>query len=259
MNAVEIEQAVSELAEAPFDAAEFPFQFLGAFGNKETTLKRLRKGDSNKSDCGGVLQTGNIHVATCPVGDVGATLNRLRESPATRAKKCKFILATDGESIEAENLVDGDSCSCTFADLPNHFGFFLPLAGITTVRQIRENSFDIRATSKLNRLYVELLRENPDWDSASRREDFNHFMARLIFCFFAEDTHIFRGVGLFTATLEQMTAKDASDTPLTNFRGIELRHFAAEKSNQVRQPRLAARPSASRAHESASFNQKSIR
>ena len=212
MNAVEIEQAVSELAEAPFDAAEFPYRFLEAFGNKETTLKRLRKGDSNRSDCGGVLQTGNIHLATCPVGDVAATLTRLRDSPATRSKKCKFILATDGASIEAENLGDGDVCSCGFADLPNHFGFFLPLAGITTVRQIRENSFDIRATSKLNRLYVELLRENPDWDTAARREDFNHFMARIIFCFFAEDTHIFRGDGLFTATLEQMTAKDASDT-----------------------------------------------
>jgi len=50
MNAVEIEQAISELAEKPFDRQEFPFQFLEAFGNKETTLKRLRTGVSNKSD-----------------------------------------------------------------------------------------------------------------------------------------------------------------------------------------------------------------
>jgi hypothetical protein len=44
MNAVEIEEAVSALAEKPFDRAEFPFAFLEAFGNKETTLKRLRSG-----------------------------------------------------------------------------------------------------------------------------------------------------------------------------------------------------------------------
>ena len=43
MNAVEIEEAISKLAEQPFDAGEFPFAFLQAFGNKETTLKRLRK------------------------------------------------------------------------------------------------------------------------------------------------------------------------------------------------------------------------
>ncbi|MDZ4066490.1 MAG: type IIL restriction-modification enzyme MmeI [Tabrizicola sp.] len=68
MNAVEIEQAVSELAEQPFDAAEFPYAFLMAFGNKDTTIKRLRTGASNKSDIGGVLQTNNIHLATCAAG-----------------------------------------------------------------------------------------------------------------------------------------------------------------------------------------------
>jgi hypothetical protein len=47
MNAVEIEEAVSELASAPFVPDEFPFAFLTAFGNKETTVKRLRSGSSN--------------------------------------------------------------------------------------------------------------------------------------------------------------------------------------------------------------------
>ena len=37
MNAVEIEEAISALAELPFDAEEFPFAFLLAFGNKVTT------------------------------------------------------------------------------------------------------------------------------------------------------------------------------------------------------------------------------
>ncbi|MEZ5714389.1 MAG: DNA methyltransferase [Paracoccaceae bacterium] len=37
-------------------------------------------------------------------------------------------------------------------------------------------------------------------------------MARLIFCFFAEDTDIFNGDNLFTATIEQMSARDSSNT-----------------------------------------------
>lgn len=53
MNAVEIEEAISALAEKPFDAAEFSYTFLEIFGRKETTLKRLRTGDVNKSDVGG--------------------------------------------------------------------------------------------------------------------------------------------------------------------------------------------------------------
>src|SRR6185437_15339835 len=72
-----------------------------------------------------------------------------------------FILATDGVDFESENLASGDPpVACAYKDFPDHFGFFLPLAGITTIRQISENSFDIRATSRLNRLYVELLKDN---------------------------------------------------------------------------------------------------
>ena len=61
MNAVEIEQAISDLAEQPFNPAEFPYAFLEAFGNKATTLKRLRVAAYNKSDLGGVRGDGLRH------------------------------------------------------------------------------------------------------------------------------------------------------------------------------------------------------
>jgi very-short-patch-repair endonuclease len=213
MNAVEIEEAVSQLAGAPFHPEEFPFAFLEAFGNKPTTLKRLKSGNSNQSDLtSGVLQRHNIHIKVCAEGEVSTTLTALRESPATLRQKAKFILATDGKSFEAENLADGETVACAYPDFHHHFGFFLPLAGITTVKQIRENAFDIKATGRLNRLYVELLKENPDWDTDDRREAMNQLMARLIFCFFAEDTNIFYSEGLFTQTVAQMSAGDASNT-----------------------------------------------
>ncbi len=202
MNAVEIEAAISDLVLLPFDADEFPFAFLAAFGNKDTTLKRLRTGNNNSSDVtGGVLQRSNVHLAVCAAGSVGDTLKALRASPASAKAKVKFLLATDGLDIEAEDLIGGDTIACAFKDLPNHFGFFLPLAGISTIREIKDNPIDVRATGRLNKLYVELLRENPDWASPARRHDMNHFMARLVFCFFAEDTDIFNGEGVFTQTI----------------------------------------------------------
>lgn len=213
MNPVEIEEAVSNLALEPFDRPEFPFQFLRAFGNKETALQRLRAGNTNQSDVpDGVLQRGNIHIATCAPGAVDETLAALRASPKTLSQKAKFILATDGAAFQAEDMNGGGTVACTYAEFPDHFGFFLPLAGITTVEQIRESSFDIKATGRLNKLYIELLKDNPDW--ARRPTDMNHFMARLIFCFFAEDTDIFLGDGLFSKTIEQMSARDSSDTHL---------------------------------------------
>ncbi len=221
MNAVEIEAAISDLALAPFDADEFPYAFLAAFGNKDTTLKRLRTGNNNASDVpGGVLLRNQIHMAVCAAGSVGDTLKALRASLATTKAKAKFILATDGQTLEAEELVSGagaagvggETIACAYADFPNHFGYFLPLAGISTIKEIKDNPIDIRATGRLNKLYVELLKENPEWAKAERRADMNHFMARLVFCFFAEDTAIFSGNGMFTLTVEQMSERDGSNT-----------------------------------------------
>lgn len=213
MNPVEIGDAITDLAQQPFDAAEFPFQFLEAFGNKKTAIDRLRKGNTNQSDIpGAVLQRSHIHIATCPAGTVGDTLTALRGSPKTTSQKARFILATDGDRFEAEDVTTGETVVCDYPDFANHFGFFLPLAGISTVAQIRESSFDIRATGRLNKLYVTLLQDNPEWAAADRRSDMNHFMARLIFCFFAEDTDIFHSGYKFTETVTRMTSGGADNT-----------------------------------------------
>jgi hypothetical protein len=212
MNAVEIEAALSDLSVEPFDAQEFPYQFLAAFGNKEVALKRLRTGNNNASDLpNGVLLRNNIHLATCAVGKVAETLQSLRLSPTTAKAKAKFILATDGETLDAEELITGETVTSAYTDFPNHFGMFLPLAGISTIKEIKDNPIDVRATGRLNKLYVELLRENPEWAKAERRADMNHFMSRLIFCFFAEDTGIFNSTGLFSKTVEQMSERDGSN------------------------------------------------
>lgn len=215
MNAVEIEEALSDLAAQPFDPVEFPFAFLAALGNKEVTLKRLRKGDTNNSDVpGGLLQRSNIHLAVSGTGAVAQTIRLLRASPRTGQAKAKFILATDGVTLQAEDLVSGEPLDCDYSRFADHFGFFLSLAGISTVKEIKENPVDVKATGRLNKLYVELLKNNRDWAVDERRADMNHFMARLVFCYFAEDTDIFHGSSIFTRTMEQVTEPDGSNTQM---------------------------------------------
>ena len=212
LNAVEIEEAISTLAEQPFQPDAFPYAFLEAFGRKATEIKRLQSSASNKSDLGGVLQRNHIHIKVCSEGGVSTTFDALKASPATTKSKARFVLATDGTEFLAEDLITGETIVCRFSEFPDHFGFFLPLAGISTVKQIRESAFDIKATGRLNRLYVELLKDNPEWGTEARRHDMNHFMARLIFCFFAEDTGIFSEGTLFTSTISQYSDKESSNT-----------------------------------------------
>ena len=80
-----------------------------------------------------MLQTSNIHMAVCEPGAVTATLAALKASSATARAKAKFILATDGETLEPEALDSGETVACAYPDFPDHFGFLPPLAGISTV------------------------------------------------------------------------------------------------------------------------------
>ena len=164
-----------------------------------------------------MLQRNNIHLKVCAEGDVSATLTALRESSATTKHKAKFILATDGLDFEAENLVDGETIACAYPKFADHFGFFLPLAGITTVKQIRENAFDIKATGRLNRLYVELLKDNPDWDKGDRREDFNHFMARLAVVPPSEDANGIYAASQKTYLIENNCDQESPTSIIPNF------------------------------------------
>jgi len=228
VKATEILEELEKLVAQPFDPAEFAFQFIECFPqSSKTTLARLRKGSSNKSDVpGAILQRNNIHILAAKKGEVEAGLRALKDSPQTAKQKAKFILATDGETLQAENIKSGAFIACNFADLPDkHFGFLLPLAGISTNKEILDNPIDIKATSRLDKLYQELAANNPDWTTPERREDFNHFMAQLIFCFYAEDTSIFQipelrmvedraktYAGLFTETVRQRSNADGSGT-----------------------------------------------
>ena len=237
MSAVEIEEAVSNLTSQPFNREEFPSpSWKPTVTRKPPSSGSARATPTNPPVPGGILQHSNIHLAVCEPGQVTETLQQLSDAPETAKQKAKFILATDGEEIQAEDLTSGDTLACNYADLDEHFTFFFELAGISTVKEIRESAFDIKATSRLNKLYLELLRHNPDWATAERRTEMNHFMARLIFCFFAEDTSIFRGDNLFTGTVEKMSDPDGGNVHeiiAECFRSMDT-HFTKKEEDDIR-------------------------
>ncbi|MDO4683190.1 MAG: N-6 DNA methylase [Lautropia sp.] len=214
MKLTDIEDAVAKLSKH-FDEHQFAAQFLAAYGRTETEIRQLSAPGSkaNKSDVPhGVLIPKQIHLATCKSESLDDTLNSLRQSAATLKLKPTFILATNGEWLRAENLRDEKSLDCAYELLSDHFLFFAPLAGIRIHPEVEVKSIDIRATIRFNKLYTELLARNPGWENNEKRHAMNHFMARLIFCLFAEDTDIFPEQGMFTRTLELHSDRDGANT-----------------------------------------------
>ena len=74
---------------------------------------------------------------------------------------------------------------------------------------LAENPADIKAAEKMARLYDTILEDNA-FETDSQKHGLNVFLSRLLFCFFAEDTSIFKS-GQFTNTLASHTAEDGSD------------------------------------------------
>ena len=233
MKTTEIADAVQELTEKPFAPDDFAYDFLRAFGADDVTIKRLRTGNSNKSDVENAVLPGGktklkVHILPAAPGAVDAAMEQLQNSAATIKHKARFLLATDGDTLQAIDLQGGanDVLACTYTEFADRFAFFFPMVGISLTDEIKDSAIDIKATGRLDKLYVELLRDerNKDWAEEPGRARFNHFMAQLIFCFYAEDTSIFYcpGVeltgerpagyaGYFTTTLKEKS--EGPDAP----------------------------------------------
>lgn len=223
VNPLTILNSCEQLIKTPYNPHHFAYSFLEAYHIPQTTIARLQEqeGTYNKTDLppdvisGGVALCvpSSIHLCALPFDAHHDQLERvfytLKNSPATKREKVRFLLATNGVDIWARYCLTEEECLFSFHELPlNKFGFFFPLAGICVPSGRRGNiAVDIKATDKLNKLYTLLLEKNAAW--SQNRPAMNHFMTRLIFCFFAENTQIFPEK-LFTETLRTITHADGS-------------------------------------------------
>ena len=119
MNAIETKEAISAFSEQSFDAQKFPYAFLVSFENKVEMLKRFWSSASNRPDLGGIPHVQNIHSAVCDQGAITATLTA---NPSNAKATAKFVLATDGNELEADDLNIVETIACAYKPLNDHVG-----------------------------------------------------------------------------------------------------------------------------------------
>lgn len=222
VNPLTILNRCEQLIKTPYNPHHFAYSFLEAYHTSQATIARLQEGTYNKTDLlpdvisGGVALCvpSAIHLCAlsieCHHNQLEHVVHALKASSATKREKVRFVLATNGVDIYAQNCHSEEDHFFSFADLPNQCAFFFPLAGICVPKGRSGNlAVDIKATDKLNKLYTHLLEKNTAWSQEKDRHAMNHFITRLIFCFFAENTHIFPEK-LFTQTLRDFSRPDGS-------------------------------------------------
>ncbi len=211
MNIAEIEAALRDLVDQPFDSAGFVFDFLRIYDAPKSTVTKLRQGqDADLLQSGDVLWKKKLWFRVAPKGKAARTVDAMVADPVGAKQAPRFFLATDGREVYARDAKADITLDVEFSKLNDSFDFFLPLAGIERYEGVAENPADIKATARLAKLYDAILEANPSWIKEDRTHALNIFMTRMLFCFFAEGTSIFES-GLFTQTLMTCSREDGSD------------------------------------------------
>lgn len=192
------------------DPKTFIFDLLTAYGKPKASITRLQAGEYNISkDKNYVLWKSNVYFCDSR-GHVPSTiLEQMKQSEVVKKHKPRFLIATDFERFSAYDVKTDEPLDVALVELASNFSFFLPWAGMEKSKLATDSPADVKAAEKMAKLYDYILSDNP----AETREDkhsLNVFLSRVLFCFFAEDTEIFKQK-LFTQSVESHTAKDGND------------------------------------------------
>ncbi|MFN7686423.1 MAG: DNA methyltransferase [Sphingobacteriales bacterium] len=215
MNSREIELNVKRMMEN-FSKENFLFDLLLAYGISKTSITRLKSGDFNLSKVDGeILYKKKIFFKQQQTEKLLSSIEIFAKEERILKHSPRFSLVTDYKNLVAKDLKLGKNLDISIIDLPNHYAFFLPLAGSEVYHSTNDNEADRNAAYKMAQLYDLLITQNPSvYNSKEGIHNLNIFLSRLLFCFFAEDTEIFDGDSIFTNTLYQHTNENGSDTHL---------------------------------------------
>jgi hypothetical protein len=206
MNITQIESNLKQLVES-INRETFIYDLLLAYYLPKASISRLQKGNLNlSSNKGEVSWKKKLLFREVLNDDLHLAISSLNENLKHNQR---FVIVTDYETLLAIDTLTKDQLDIPLADLPKYFDFFLPWAGMEKATHAAENPADVKAAEKMARLFDEIKKDNPD-TSPEFVHSLNIFFSRLLFCYFAEDTNIFKE-GSFSHAVESHTRADGSD------------------------------------------------
>lgn len=200
----EIENRLKLLKNSHISTDDIGYQLLFAFGKQEREIQRYKEGKSVIKTFDGLLVKGLLCYKASTTLRFADELDDLKNNPQVLKSQPKIIATSDGVTIRAYDLRQKQTFEQKVDRLYCDFEFFYPLAGVERIEYVEESPADIKAAEKLARLHDEIRAYN-EFTSDSDLHDLNTFIARLLFCFFAEDTGIFPD-NAFTNAIKRFAA-----------------------------------------------------
>lgn len=205
----EIEKRLAEWKTAKVEPAEVGYGILAAFGKSEREITRYKEGKGVLKSFDGLLIKGEFCFRASTAATMNDTLNALRQDERVVKARPKIVCTSDGETLLAYDMREHETYESPLKRVCRDYNFFYPLMGVERVHYVEELAADVKAATKLAKLHDELRIYN-SFDSEDDLHDLNIFIARLLFCFFAEDTGIF-APDLFSDAIRRFTNPDGTD------------------------------------------------
>ena len=212
LNLKAVEERVRPLGGRTSYDREFIFELLTAYGRSASNITRLRNGSLNVADdpATEVAQKSVVYFKHTE-DDLYGVIDELRRSPSVVRYGTRFVIVTDYTDLLAVDTKTSETLAIPISEIDKHFTFFLPWAGMEKAQYVAEAHADVKAAERMAKLFDELLAVNPELNTTIiGRHALNVFFTRLLFCFFAEDTGIFRK-SQFTDAVATLTQPDGSD------------------------------------------------
>lgn len=193
-----LEEAISRTGD------DFLAAFLSAYGFANTTVKKAIANGPDGDGRYSIKQ--KLLFAMLPAGS-DVEKGYLDALEAATHKE-RFVIATDFVRFMAKDMSSDRGIDIPFDELPDYYEFFLLWCGREVVEQMVENPADVKAATQMGHLFESIKKDNED-NAELTEEALNVFLTRLLFCLFADDTHIFEE-SQFRNALQLHTSEDGS-------------------------------------------------
>lgn len=226
---------------------DFIFEFLALLDVSKSTITSLKKNDSRHNvaanpEAGEIANKHRIYFKPVQANqDLAQALNELKNSPIIGQHKIRMIMVTDFDTMLVNDTKFDETLDCDFVDLCRNYHFLLPLAGLERAREFSEHPADIQASEKMGRLFDHIRKHN-EFNIADDLHALNVFLTRLLFCFYAEDTGIFKPKQ-FHDLIDGTTHVDGRDVDTMLFELFEVLDLPESSPERQSKPtHLAAFP-----------------
>jgi hypothetical protein len=218
---------------------KFIYGFLKAYDIPDSTVKLSEPRNRRESSSKRGIQIVPRHLTFRLIRNKGVheALEALQNDPYIIKTKPKFIIVSNGHSLEAIDRNSWETLDIDVSELPNNAEFFLPLTGEMKYSSPTENELDKNTAYDIAKLYDELIKNNDPLSDGSARRRFNVFFSRLLFCYFAEDTGMFEQTqGLFTNYIASYTKEDGSDLKAFLEQLFKILNTPKDERNKIKSP-----------------------